>query len=88
MEQNAIVGQVPLIMANSRGDHYWQVCPCFICGYYRQLTVTLLSPLPEEVCKLAIIFLSTLDCSKFTSISDEMQEKETSFKNVYTFRLR
>ncbi len=50
---NAIFGQVPLIMANSRGDHYWQVCPCFICGYYRQLTVTLLSPLPEEVCKFA-----------------------------------
>ncbi len=58
---NAIVGQVPLIMANSRGDHYWQVCPCFICGYYRQLTVTLLSPLPEEVCKLTILLLSTSD---------------------------
>ncbi len=58
---NAIVRQARPMVANSRGDHCWQVCPYFFCGHYRQLTVTLLSPLPQEMCKLGSAFPSCFD---------------------------
>ncbi len=44
-----IISQVPPVMASPSGDHCWQMYPCPMCWYYRQLTVTKLSPLPGEV---------------------------------------
>ncbi len=32
-------------MASPSGDHYWQLCPRPTWWYYRQLTVTMLTPL-------------------------------------------
>ncbi len=37
------------VMASPSGGHYWQICPCPMCWYYRQLTITILSSLPGEV---------------------------------------
>ncbi len=52
---NAIAGQVPLVMANTNGDHFWQARPCPICVYYRQLTVKMVSPLQREMCKWGVL---------------------------------